>query len=305
MTVAGWVLGALAVLALGCLGYGVFIEQRCYQLRRVEVPILPPGHQPIKILHLSDLHLMPNQVKKQSWVRALARLQPDLIINTGDNLGSATALLALEFSFEPLLGTPGIFVLGSNDIYAPRPTNPLRYFSSRQGAQPVRYLPTQDLIAMMTTMGWANAEQQRLVFSLRDSQIEIRGCSDAHINAGDYATVMGESTSQVDILVAVTHAPYQSVMNLMVEDGVDLIFAGHTHGGQVCLPGGRALTTNCDLPTKQAKGLSQYSCQLGSAWLHVSAGLGTSPYAPYRFCCPPEASLLTLVERKSPSETRT
>jgi predicted MPP superfamily phosphohydrolase len=55
--------------------------------------------------------------------------------------------------------------------------------------------------------------------------------------------------------------------------------------------------TNCDLPRRQAKGLSEYVHAGKRSLLHVSAGVGTSPYAPIRFACPPEATLLTLVER--------
>jgi uncharacterized protein len=80
----------------------------------------------------------------------------------------------------------------------------------------------------------------------------------------------------------------------MAYDGHDLIMTGHTHGGQVCVPFYGALVTNCDLDTRRAKGLSQHSAGGRTAWLHVSAGVGTSPYAPIRFACPPEATLLTL-----------
>ena len=77
------------------------------------------------------------------------------------------------------------------------------------------------------------------------------------------------------------------------------IFAGHTHGGQVCLPLKGALVTNCDLEPARAKGLHRHPADSrpgdpGSSWMHVSAGLGTSPYAPFRVACRPEATLLTL-----------
>ena len=74
-----------------------------------------------------------------------------------------------------------------------------------------------------------------------------------------------------------------------------LTIAGHTHGGQVCVPGFGALTTNCDLPADRVKGLSEHHTEGHHTWLHVSAGIGTSPFAPYRFACPPEVTLLTLV----------
>ena len=78
---------------------------------------------------------------------------------------------------------------------------------------------------------------------------------------------------------------------------MDLILAGHTHGGQVCVPGYGALVTNCDIDTRRVKGVSQHTADGHTAAMHVSAGLGMSPFAPYRFACRPEASLLTLVAR--------
>ena len=88
----------------------------------------------------------------------------------------------------------------------------------------------------------------------------------------------------------------------MAYDGHDLTVAGHTHGGQVCVPFYGALVTNCDLDTRRAKGLSLPgpSASGRTAWLNVSAGVGTSPYAPIRFACPPEATLLTRSSRLLP-----
>ena len=89
-------------------------------------------------------------------------------------------------------------------------------------------------------------------------------------------------------------------MDRFVADGFDLLLAGHTHGGQVCLPGYGTLVTNCGIDRDRARGLHQHPSGPGPrqrAYLHVSAGLGTSPYAPVRFSCRPEATLLTLVPR--------
>ena len=96
-----------------------------------------------------------------------------------------------------------------------------------------------------------------------------------------------------------THAPYLRVLDQFAADGYDAVIAGHTHGGQVCLPFVGALTTNCDLDNARAKGLHRHPADSrdgdpGSAWLHVSAGVGTSPYARIRVACRPEATLLTL-----------
>ena len=94
----------------------------------------------------------------------------------------------------------------------------------------------------------------------------------------------------------------QHLLDQYAADGYDAILAGHTHGGQVCLPGGRALTTNCDLDPARARGLHRHPAgsadgDPGSSWLHVSAGLGTNPYVRLRVACRPEATLLTLQPR--------
>ncbi len=94
--------------------------------------------------------------------------------------------------------------------------------------------------------------------------------------------------------IGVIHAPYQEALNELLDDRVSLILAGHTHGGQVRVPGIGALTSNCDLPADQARGLSVWYDAHHAAFLNVSAGLGNSIYAPVRFACRPEATLLTL-----------
>jgi predicted MPP superfamily phosphohydrolase len=127
--------------------------------------------------------------------------------------------------------------------------------------------------------------------------VELVGTDDPHIYRDRYDEVSGPADRAADLRLGVTHAPYRRVLDGMVRDGFELILAGHTHGGQLCVPGVGALVTNCDLPRQQAKGLSRHEFGGRTSWLHVSAGLGTSPYAPVRFACPPEATLLTLVER--------
>ncbi|MCL1906513.1 MAG: metallophosphoesterase [Propionibacteriaceae bacterium] len=292
--------GALGLTAAGCLAYGILIEQHDFRLREIRVPVLPQGHQPFTILHLSDFHLLPTHVKKIEWVRQLATLQPDFVINTGDNLSSADGLDALATMVEPFRGIPGVYVFGSNDIHAPRPINPLKYLftSSRNptlfkaNPETKTHLPTRDIAEILDGVGWVFVEQVRHQVTLGDTAVEVRGCGDAHWNIDHYDRVMGPTDAE--LLIGVTHAPYSWVLNQMVDDGAGIMFTGHTHGGQVCLPGGRALTTNCDLPPGRAKGLSLHNHGDSSAWLHVSAGLGTSPKAPYRFFCRPEATLLTV-----------
>ena len=283
------VLGITAAGAAG-LAYSYW-EAQAYTLRRVTVPLLSHGAPPMRLLHLSDLHLVPGQRKKQDWVRSLRELRPDGVIVTGDFLSHPDAVPHVLDTLDPLFELPGAFVLGSNDYYAPRPINWARYLKGPSGLEPDRpMLPWGDLVDGLTTNGWLDIGNARATMKIDGRAVDVRGVDDPHISRDRYEDVAGPFDPDADLTLGVTHAPYLRVLRDMAADGADLIFAGHTHGGQLCVPGVGALVTNCDLPRSQAKGLSAYD---GSA-LHVSAGLGTSPYAPVRFACRPEATLLTV-----------
>ncbi|WP_174256007.1 metallophosphoesterase [Phytoactinopolyspora mesophila] len=291
----------LTGLALGGLAYAAGYEVRSYRLRRFEVPVLPPGSRPIRVLHVSDLHMTPNQQSKIEWVRGLAALEPDLVVNTGDNLAHSEAVSAVLYAFEPLLSRPGVFVFGSNDYYSPRPKNPAAYLLPTRGAARVHQpdLPWRDLRDGLTDAGWLDLTNARGDLTVADHRLSFAGVDDPHLGRDRYNAVAGPPVAGTDLAIGVTHAPYLRVLDAMAADGYRLLLAGHTHGGQLCVPGYGALVTNCDLDTDRVKGVSRHPADGGpdTAWMHVSAGLGTSPYTPVRFACPPEASLLKLVAR--------
>ncbi len=293
----GKLAGRLALVGAGCFAYGALIEVNAFQVRRVSLPVLPAGSRKVRVLHVSDIHLLAGQRARRRFVASLAGLEPDLVVNTGDNIAEAAALEPLLSDFGRLLEAPGVFVFGSNDYSAPKLTNPLAYLArstSRHGTPADRgVLPTEDLRTGLAAGGWHDLNGRRITLDVQGVRLELRGTDDAHLHRDDYSLVAGKPPT-VDLAIGVTHAPYARVLDAMTADGVQLVFAGHTHGGQVCVPGWGALTTNCDLPASQAKGLSRHETADGSSWLHVSAGLGTSPFAPYRFACPPEVTLLTL-----------
>lgn len=300
---AGLTLAAAAgVAGAGALGYAM-LEAKAYTLRRFTIPVLAPGSRALTVLHISDFHLLARQRDKQRWIAGLAALEPDLVVNTGDNHADPEAWRYVVSSLGRLLDVPGVFVHGSNDYQGPRPRNWLRYLggpSHRSGSvAPERpELPWRELDAAFTERGWHDLTTQEAVISVAGQRILFRGTDDAHLELDEYALVAGPRPDGVTLQVGVTHAPYLRVLDAMVADGADLLLAGHTHGGQVCVPGYGALITNCDLDTPRVKGLSQHVHGDRAVPLHVSAGLGTSPYAPIRFACRPEASLLRLVARE-------
>ncbi len=298
----------LTALGAGGLGYASLIERNAFTLRRFSVPVLPPGAASLRVLHLSDIHLVPRQSRKIAWIRSLAALDPDLVINTGDNLADLEAVPAVLRALEPLLTVPGVFVLGSNDYFAPTFKNPGLYltkgYASSRASVP---LPTTDLTDAFTRAGWADLSNTRATLNVNGQALEFVGVDDPHLKYDRYDMVRGPADASAALTVGVTHAPYLRVLDAMTADGAGLVIAGHTHGGQLCLPFYGTLVTNCDLDRHRAKGVSRWwpgagatpSSQVpaGAAWMEVSAGLGTSPYAPVRFACRPEATLLTLTAK--------
>ena len=302
-------LGGLAAVGVAGVGYAGLVERNAYTLRRFSVPVLPDGAAPLRVLCLSDLHLMPNQRRKVEWVRGLAALDPDLVVNTGDNIAHPDSVPRLLEAMEPLLEVPGAFVLGSNDYFAPTFKNPALYLTPwhRRGTGSTPRLPTSDLVKGLVAGGWEDLTNRRARVTVGGQDLELVGVDDAHLDYDRYAVVAGPADASAVLTIGVTHAPYQRVLDAMTADGAGLVLAGHTHGGQLAVPFHGALVTNCDLDTGRVKGVSRWWPGAGhtpssfapddAAWLHVSAGLGTSPYAPVRFACRPEATLLTLTSR--------
>jgi predicted MPP superfamily phosphohydrolase len=257
--------------------------------------VLPPDAEPLRVLHVSDLHLTPRQRRKQDWVAALAGLDPDLVIVTGDNMAHPDAVPSVARAYAPLLQYPGAFVFGSNDYAGPVFKNPLGYFDKNRPYVQGVELPYEELRLTLTEAGWADLNNARTTLKAGGRAIELVGVDDPHVHRDDYLAVAGRVDRNADLHIGVTHTPEPSVLDSMAADGFSLLLAGHTHGGQVCVPGVGALVTNCGLDRRMAKGLHRWP---GTAsWLHVSAGLGTHPTAPIRFACRPEATLLTLIPR--------
>jgi uncharacterized protein len=292
-------LAATTTLAVGAIAfaYASLIERNMFTLRRFDVPILAPDAEPLRVLHVSDLHMMPNQRHKQQWVRELVGTDPDLVIVTGDNMADPDSLLGVARALEPLMDRPGAFVFGSNDYRGPVFKNPLGYFNrDKEYVQGVE-LPAEELRALFVDAGWSDLNNSRTTIKAGGRAIEIVGVDDPHVGQDDYPSVAGAASETVDLRIGLTHTPEPQVIDAMAADGFELVLAGHTHGGQVRVPMYGALVTNCGLHRSMARGLHRWPSPARSTFLHVSAGLGTHPTAPIRFACPPEATLLTVIPR--------
>ena len=292
-------LGRAAALTVGAgaatLGYAAVIERNAFTLRRFEVPVLAPGASPLRVLHVSDLHITPKQHRKHDWIRELSRLRPDFVVNTGDTISSVDGRPAVMHSLRPLLEFPGVFVPGNNDYYAPTPKNPLRYFRNdtrRGGGRP---LPWAELACDLAEAGWTDLTHVRTALEIDGQRIAFAGTDDPHLRKARYSKIAGPADESAVVRIGVTHSPEPALLGSFASDGYDLVLAGHTHGGQVRIPFGPAIVTNCGIDVHRARWLHKWDD--GRMYFHVCAGLGTNPYAPVRFACRPEATLLTLVGR--------
>ena len=266
-----------------------------YKVRTAILPLLPKGAKDISVLHFSDLHLTPNKKREIADIKSFAQLKPDLVISTGDFLAHKDSVETVIAALDELLDLPGLFVFGSNDYYAPQFKNPFSYLRKDNGERKLgNKLPWQTLQKQLVRRGWQDLNHNKVKLKVNGVVIEARGTDDAHLELDDYRKVEGKVSKAADLAIGVTHAPYERVLAAMAQDKLDLIFAGHTHGGQIRLPwfgGSKSLTTNCDLENWRSRGVTKVNDE---PWLNVSAGMGMSPFAPIRFACPPEVSLITL-----------
>lgn len=287
--------GALTAFGTACVAYGTLVEPHWFRLREEQLPgALRRPAGPLRILLVSDTHLSPPQPELAAFVEELAEIDVDLVVAGGDLMGDFGAEDATVELLAPLArnGRTAIAILGSNDLYGPRPKSPHVYFVRPEARQYGRRHDTDRLRAGMRANGWSILENERSTFETPHGAVEVAGLVDPHlrrIRLPEPVEVRPQDPAAV-LRLGLVHAPYRRALDLLVGSGYDVVLAGHTHGGQVRFPPLGAVVTNSDLPTSMARGTSRWA----GAYLHVSGGLGQSKYAPFRFACRPEASLLHL-----------
>ena len=282
LTAAAAAIGAL------CVAYGVVVERRWFRLQRYTIPVLPAGATgPLRVLHLSDLHL---RRANREQLRFLESLEPgDLTVLTGDLVGEPEAVETVVEALRPLRGRlASYFVLGSNDYFAPRVP---RYFDylvgGRSRGRRARPGRGRELVRQLEADGWVHLRNARVMLDAGETRFEVLGMDDPHVYRHDIRVANRQDPGAVGLAVVHSPDPAPELAAL----GYGLILAGHTHGGQVRFPFVGAVLTNSYMPNRLAAGL----VRLPPATLHISPGMGTGKYAPFRFLCRPEATVLQLV----------
>lgn len=291
--VAGGFAGAGAVALL----WASVVERRWYALRHATVPVLSPAAtQPLRVLHLSDLHQLPGQRHRLDFVRACVDAGPDMVVVTGDLLESDASIDEVVASLaEAVRGRVGLAVLGSHDYWGPTAKNPADYLFAPDRRSYGRRLDTARLVDGLTDAGFEILDNRRLTVKTPAGLVDVAGLGDPHVQF-DRPDLIPDVAPADDVALrlGLVHAPYRRALDALGAHDMALVMSGHTHGGQLRMPLFGALVNNTDLSLRHSRGLTRY----GDMWLHVSAGLGHSRFAPVRFACRPEATILDLVERR-------
>ena len=343
----GLAVGATTLAGAATFAWGQ-AERHFPVVRHIDVPVqASPGMRGISVLQISDLHLYPGQEFLVDFLGRVARTEKvDMVVSTGDNLGSADGLDLVRAAYEPFLHLPGAFVLGSNDYYSPRFKSWSSYlrrdprladdtFVLRRGLDGDQQhtdltgagpeggalvdthtsaatdgdshlrpdLPWHEMVSDFTAAGWVDLSNRAATVevavegpdgSSAQQPVSLIGVDDPHLDRDRIPDPDPSWQDPRSLRFAVAHAPYVRVLDGFAREEPDLVLAGHTHGGQLGLPFYGALVTNCDLPRRYAKGLHTWYSGRLSTQLHVSAGLGTSPFVPLRIATRPEVSVLHL-----------
>jgi predicted MPP superfamily phosphohydrolase len=282
-----------AIVGAGCVAYGVIVERRWFRTQRYEVPVLPStASGNLCVLHLSDLHLRRRERAKLGFLGSLEA--GDVTVLTGDLIGEPEAVETVVEALRPLRGRiASYFVCGSNDYYVPRIPQYLNYvLRGRSRGRKATVGRGHQLIEQLEADGWVHLRNVRASLSRDGTRFEVIGMDDPHIYRHDMRIAVREDPEALGLAVVHSPDPAPELAAL----GYRLILAGHTHGGQVRMPFVGALLTNSQMPNRLAMGL----IRMPPAVVHISPGMGTGRYAPFRFLCRPEATVLDLVPAAAP-----
>jgi uncharacterized protein len=223
---------------------------------------IPKAFNPFTILHISDMHVDMNEGAMDCLVQLLPRLQYDLCVLTGDYRGKTFGPFARALDglarIRSYLTSPVYGVLGNHDT--------------------ILMVPGLESMGIHMLLN----ESDPLV---RDGEhIHLSGIDDAHYFRVDNVEKVASTISDGEFSILLSHTP--EIYRQAAHAGFDLLLSGHTHGGQICLPGSVPITLDAVLPRRMGSGAWEYHQMAG----YTSVGVGSS-IVPVRFNCPPEITL--------------
>jgi predicted MPP superfamily phosphohydrolase len=229
------------------------------------LPRLPPAFDNFTILHLSDLHVDISEGAMRHLVGLVGNLQYDICVLTGDYRGRThgpfeTSLQGIDELRAQLKG-PLYGVLGNHDSI--------------------------HMVPALEAMGIRMLFNECETIVRGDQHIFLAGIDDPHFYRADDIEKAASRIPRDAFSILLSHTP--EVYHRAASAGFDVMFSGHTHGGQLCLPGGIPIKLEAILPRSMGAGAWRHAGMIG----YTSAGVGTS-LLPARLNCPPEIALHTL-----------
>jgi predicted MPP superfamily phosphohydrolase len=223
---------------------------------------LPTVFEGFTILHISDLHIDMNPGAIARLLEILDELKFDICVLTGDYRGKTfgpfdEAIEGLTL-LRPSLGELVYGVLGNHDT--------------------ARMVPAMEEIGVQTLLN------ESVVVERANQRFYLAGVDDAHFYKTDDIAKAASQIPSAHFSILLSHTP--EIYERAADADFDLLLSGHTHGGQICLPGSFPITLCADLPRYMGAGAWKYRQILG----YTSVGVGSS-LVPVRFNCPPEIAL--------------
>ena len=223
---------------------------------------LPVMFKDFTLLQISDLHIDMNLEIIEPIIKLIHGLHYDACVVTGDFRGKTFG--PVETTLEPMaelrsaLNGPVYGVLGNHDSIA--------------------------MVPGLEDMGIHMLLNERIVIERDNQRIHVAGIDDAHFYQVDNIEKAATGIPHSEFSILISHTP--EVYRHAAHAGFDVLISGHTHGGQICLPGGTPLTLDSNLPRRMGSGAWNYHDMIG----YTSRGAGSS-VVPVRFNCPPEITL--------------
>jgi uncharacterized protein len=223
---------------------------------------LPPLFDGFTILHLSDMHVDMNEAAMQRMIELVGDMRYDLCVLTGDyrgkNFGPFEATLNGVARVRAHLKEPVYGVLGDHD--------------------------TIQMVPGLEAMGIRMLLNESEVIVRGDQQIYLAGIDDAHCFKADDIEKAALQIPHGEFSILLSHTP--EIYRQAAHADFNLLLSGHTHGGQICLPGSVPIILDAVLPRRMGAGAWQYHDMAG----YTSVGAGSS-VVPVRLNCPPEITL--------------
>ena len=223
---------------------------------------LPSRFDGFTILHLSDMHVDMNEVAMQRVIELVGELSYDLCVLTGDYRGQTygpfEAALDGVGRVRSHLKGPIYGVLGNHDT--------------------IKMVPGLEAIGIRILLNECEA------IARGDQRIHLAGVDDAHFYRMDNIEKAAMQIPDGEFSILLSHTP--EIFRQAAHANFNLMLSGHTHGGQICLPGSVPITLESSLPRRMGAGAWQYHDMTG----YTSVGAGSS-VVPVRLNCPPEITL--------------